>query len=244
MKPINVQWVGQVNYDTAWEWQKALVAARAAAPELPDTLLLLEHPPTFTLGRRGTLDHLLLNQAELDAAGFTLRWVDRGGDITYHGPGQLVGYPILNLKQLFARRGFDRPDLHQYLRDVEEVIIRALAGFGIRGWRYDGYTGVWVDGPSGPEKIAAIGIKVSGSGISSHGFALNVNPNLAHFTHIIPCGIQEHGVTSMSQLLSQPFSTTDLLQPISDAFCEVFELQPLKEGVNKEREAIEFPISP
>ena len=126
---------------------------------------------------------------------------------------------------------------------MEEVIIRTLAGFGIRGWRYDGYTGVWVDGPTGPEKIAAIGIKVSGSSISSHGFALNVNPNLAHFSHIIPCGIQEHGVTSMSQLLSQPYATIDLLQPITDAFCEVFELQPVKGICQEVREAIQFPIS-
>jgi lipoate-protein ligase B len=225
MKPINVQWAGQVHYDTAWEWQKTLVAARAADPELPDTLLLLEHPPTYTLGRRGSLDHLLLSQPELVAAGFTLRWVDRGGDITYHGPGQLVGYPILNLKQLFARRGLARPDLHQYLRDVEEVIIRALATFGIRGWRYQGYTGVWVDGLTGPEKIAAIGIKVSGSGISSHGFALNVNPDLTHFDHIIPCGIREHGVTSLSRLLQTPLTTTELLQPIRDAFCDLFAVQ-------------------
>ncbi len=228
MQAIDVQWAGQMEYDTAWEWQKSLVAARAADPDLPDTLLLLEHPPTYTLGRRGTLDHLLLSQAELDAAGFSLRWVDRGGDITYHGPGQLVGYPILNLKRLFARRGFARPDLHQYLRGVEEVIIQALATFGITGWRYEGYTGVWVDGRTGPEKIAAIGIKVSGSGISSHGFALNVNPNLAHFEHIIPCGIREHGVTSMSQLRAQPFTTTDLIQPITDAFCGIFEVRPEK----------------
>ncbi|HRQ39738.1 MAG TPA: lipoyl(octanoyl) transferase LipB [Chloroflexota bacterium] len=229
MQPIDIHWAGQMEYDTAWELQKSLVAARAADPDLPDTLLLLEHPPTFTLGRRGTLDHLLLNQADLDAAGFTLRWVDRGGDITYHGPGQLVGYPILNLKRLFARRGLARPDLHQYLRDVEEVIIQALAVFGINGWRYEGYTGVWVDGPTGPEKIAAIGIKVSGSGISSHGFALNVNPDLSHFAHIIPCGIREHGVTSMSQVLTRPLTTFDLIQPITDAFCDVFDVQPKKE---------------
>ncbi|MCL4267329.1 MAG: lipoyl(octanoyl) transferase LipB [Anaerolineae bacterium] len=234
MQAIDVQWAGQIEYDAAWEWQKSLVAAagaaaRAANTDLPDTLLLLEHPPTYTLGRRGSLAHLLLSQTELDAAGFTLRWVDRGGDITYHGPGQLVGYPILNLKRLFARRGLLRPDLHQYLRDVEEVIIRALAAFNIRGWRYEGYTGVWVDGPTGPEKIAAIGIKVSGSGISSHGFALNVNPDLTHFEHIIPCGIREHGVTSMSQLLAQPFTTTDLIQPITAAFCDIFDVQPERE---------------
>jgi lipoyl(octanoyl) transferase len=226
MHPLEITWAGQMGYDAAWEWQKELVAQRSQNPDLPDQLLLLEHPPTYTLGRRGTLEHLLLSQAKLDTAGFTLRWVDRGGDITYHGPGQLVGYPILNLKRLFARRGFARPDLHQYLRDLEEVIIGALAAFGISGWRYAGYTGVWVDGESGPEKIAAIGIKVSGNGMSSHGFALNVNPDLSHFDHIVPCGIREHGVTSMSKLSGRPYTTTDLLQPITAAFSHVFNLQP------------------
>lgn len=223
MNTVEIEWAGRVDYDIAWERQKEAVAARALPADLPDKLILLEHPPTYTLGRRGTLDHLLLSQADLEAAGFTLRWVDRGGDITYHGPGQLVGYPILNLKRLFSRRGLARPDLHRYLRDVEEVIIQALATFGINGWRYEGYTGVWVDGNSGPEKIAAIGIKVSGRGISSHGFALNVNPDLGHFGHIIPCGIREHGVTSMSQVLARPLATTDLLQPVIDAFCHIFD---------------------
>lgn len=225
MNTIDVEWVGRLDYDAAWAWQKEAVAAQTASADLPDKLFLLEHPPTYTLGRRGTLDHLLLGQADLDAAGFALRWVDRGGDITYHGPGQLVGYPIINLKRLFARRGAPRPDLHQYLRDVEEVIIHTLAVFGIHGWRYKGYTGVWVDGKTGPEKIAAIGIKVSGQGISSHGFALNVNPDLSHFAHIIPCGIREHGVTSMSQVLARPLPTADLCQPLIDAFCQVFAVE-------------------
>lgn len=233
MQQLELRCVEQVAYDVAWQWQKERVALCSRQPHLPDQLFLLEHPPTYTLGRRGALEHLLLSQAELDAAGFTLRWVDRGGDITYHGPGQLVGYPILNLKRLFARRGAGRPDLHQYLRDVEEVLIRALAVFGIQGWRYEGYTGVWVNGASGPEKIAAIGIKVSGSGISSHGFALNVNPDLGHFSHIIPCGIREYGVTSMSQLLARPLTTTELLPAVIDAFCHVFDMELEKEGLRQ-----------
>ena len=192
--------------------------------DFPHQLLLLEHPPTYTLGRRGKLDHLLLNEAQLDEAGFTLRWVDRGGDITYHGPGQLVGYPIFNLKRLFAQHGYLRPDLHLYLRDLEEVIIQTLVQFGIDGWRYDGYTGVWVDSPRGPEKIAAIGIRVNTKGVSSHGFALNVQPDLSHFQHIIPCGIQEHGVTSMSQILARPLATTELIQPILTAFSQIFSV--------------------
>jgi lipoyl(octanoyl) transferase len=226
MDSLQVTWAGTVPYDTAWEWQKELVAdlSETAVPT-SHHLLLLEHPPTYTLGRRGTLDHLLLNEAQLEEGGFTLRWVDRGGDITYHGPGQLVGYPILNLKQIFAQRGCERPDLHLYLRDLEEVIIQTLAGFGIHGWRYKGYTGVWVDSPRGPEKIAAIGIRVNTKGISNHGFALNVQPNLSHFHHIIPCGIQEHGVTSMCAVLGRPFTTTDLVKPILSAFQNIFDLK-------------------
>lgn len=226
MDLLQTIWAGTVPYDTAWNWQKELVAMLSeTAVSPPHHLLLLEHPPTYTLGRRGTLDHLLLDEAQLKANGFTLRWVDRGGDITYHGPGQLVGYPILNLKQIFARRGYERPDLHLYLRDLEEVIIQALAEFNIQGWRYKGYTGVWVDSPRGPEKIAAIGIRVNTKGISSHGFALNVQPNLGHFRHIIPCGIQEHGVTSMSQVRERPFTITDLIPPILTAFHNIFNLK-------------------
>jgi lipoyl(octanoyl) transferase len=226
MDSLQVTWAGTVPYDIAWDWQKELVAdlSETAVPT-SHHLLLLEHPPTYTLGRRGTLDHLLLNEAQLEEGGFTLRWVDRGGDITYHGPGQLVGYPILNLKQIFAQRGCERPDLHVYLRDLEEVVIQTLAGFNIHGWRYKGYTGVWVDSPRGPEKIAAIGIRVNTKGISSHGFALNVQPNLSHFRHIIPCGIQEHGVTSMSAVLGRPFTTADLIQPILSAFQNIFDLK-------------------
>ncbi len=235
MQSLQVTWAGTVPYDAAWDWQKELVAALSdTAVSIPHQLLLLEHPPTYTLGRRGSLDHLLLNETQLKEGGFTLRWVDRGGDITYHGPGQLVGYPIFNLKQLFARRGYERPDLHAYLRDLEEVIIQTLAQFGVNGWRYKGYTGVWVDSPRGPEKIAAIGIRVNTKGISSHGFALNVQPDLSHFSHIIPCGIRDHGVTSMSEVLQRPFSTTDLIQPVLAAFQEIFNLQIEQEVISKE----------
>lgn len=226
MDTIHINWLGQINYDSAWKLQKKLVAQRQQQPTLPDELLLLEHPPTYTLGRSGKLENLLLTNEQLAANAFTLRWVDRGGDITYHGPGQLVGYPILNLKQHFSQRGQNRPDLHQYLRDLEEVLIQTCAQFGIRGWRFPGYTGVWVEGKTGPEKIAAIGIKVSSGGISSHGFAINICPNLTHFEHIIPCGIKEHGVTSMATILERPLTTTDLIQPLTKSFCHVFNKQP------------------
>jgi lipoyl(octanoyl) transferase len=219
---ICAHWLGQVPYDDAWERQKTMVAARLEQPDLPDELLLLEHPPTYTLGRSGKLDHLLLGEADLAAQGFALHWVDRGGDITYHGPGQLVGYPILNLMRLFQLPGFDKPDHHRYLRNLEETLIQTLAGFGIGGWRYEGYTGVWVDRPEGPRKIAAIGVRVNAKGISSHGFALNVNPDMSHFAHIVPCGISEHGVVSMAEVLQRPLTPTDLLQPITSAFAQVF----------------------
>lgn len=221
---LEVEWLGRIAYDEAWELQKDLVAERAEEPR-PDRLLLLEHLPVYTLGRSGRLENLLLDEAEREGEGITVRWVDRGGDITYHGPGQLVGYPILNLKRLFRARGYERPDLHQYLRDVEEVIIRALDAFDIAGWRYEGYTGVWVDGPNGPLKIAAIGVKVSSKGISSHGFALNVDPDLEHFAGIIPCGIQEHGVTSLAQLLGRPVDVGNVIPPIVAAVARVFQVQ-------------------
>jgi lipoyl(octanoyl) transferase len=219
---IAVNWLGQTDYDAAWEQQKARVAARIETPNLPDELLLLEHPPTYTLGRSGKLDHLLLDETALAEQGFTVRWVDRGGDITYHGPGQLVGYPILNLPRLFNLQAFEKPDFKRYLRQLEEMIILALAEFDIQGWCYEGYTGVWVDRPEGPRKVAAIGVRVNAQGISSHGFALNVNPDMSHFAHIVPCGISEHGVVSMAEVLGRPLSPTDLLQPIMRAFAQVF----------------------
>lgn len=221
---IDAKWLGQIEYDAAWDLQKEMVAARIEDPELVDEILLLEHPPTYTLGRSGKLEHLLLSEEAWESQGFSVRWVDRGGDITYHGPGQLVGYPIINLKRFFDLQGFDRPDLHRYLRNLEEVIIQTLATFDIVGWRYDGYTGVWVDCGDEPRKIAAIGVRVNSKGISSHGFALNVTPDMSHFGNIVPCGISEHGVVSMAEILKRPLSTTDLLQPITEAFSQVFEI--------------------
>ncbi|HSH04710.1 MAG TPA: lipoyl(octanoyl) transferase LipB [Anaerolineae bacterium] len=222
---INVHWLGQVAYQTAWDQQKEYVQARLAAG--PDRLLLLEHPPTYTHGRRADLNNLLYDEPTRQQHGITLFAVDRGGDITYHGPGQLVGYPILNIKQLHQQL-YDRPrpDLHQYLRDLEETLILTLAQFGLRGWRYPGYTGVWLTTPHGPQKVAAIGIKVSAKGITSHGFALNINPNLAHFEGIIPCGIDDHGVTSMTARLGLPLTSADIIPHFLDAFHQIFKLAP------------------
>ncbi|MDW8253268.1 MAG: lipoyl(octanoyl) transferase LipB [Chloroflexota bacterium] len=180
--------LGQLEYAAALLHQRALAAERAAGRG-EDTLLLVEHPPTITLGRGARREHVLLPESELARRGVALYATDRGGDVTYHGPGQLVGYPILDL----APRG---RDLHRYLRDLEQLLIDTLAELGIRGERVHGRTGVWV----GERKIAAIGIKVS-RWVTSHGFALNVGPDLSGFALIIPCGIRDRGVTSISQEL-------------------------------------------
>lgn len=218
---IEIEWAGQVEYGEAWEWQKSLVAERAANPDLADKLLLLEHPPTYTLGRRGRLENLLLSEAELAKRNIAVFMVDRGGDITYHGPGQLVGYPILNLKNFPNRYGLSR--VRAYVRDVETVLINVLAEYGINGRRLEKYTGVWVDMPDGPRKIAAIGMRVNSRGITSHGFALNVTTDLAYFDGIIPCGIQEYGVTSMAEVLGRLIPLTDLIPQIAAAFQDVFQ---------------------
>jgi len=226
--PLITHWLGQVDYQQAWDKQKGMVVARHQDPDLPDELLLLEHPPTYTLGRSGKLENLLLDEAARAAEGLAVYHVDRGGDITYHGPGQLVGYPIFNLKRLHqATYGWSRPDLHRYLRDIEEVLIQTLSHFGVIGWRYPGYTGVWVTVAGEPLKLAAIGIKVSSRGISSHGFALNVNPDMGHFAGIIPCGISDHGVTSLSAILNRELTINELIPPVRKAFETLLQPVPV-----------------
>jgi lipoyl(octanoyl) transferase len=219
---VEVEWAGQVDYDVAWDWQKKLVAERTDSPDLAGKILLLEHPHTYTLGRRGKMENLLWDEAALAENGVSVHRVDRGGDITYHGPGQLVGYPILNLEHL-GRYGLSR--IRAYVHDLEEMLIQAIAPFGITGQRYDGYTGVWVDTPDGLEKIAAIGVYINRSGITSHGFALNVATDLSYFSGIVPCGITDHGVTSMEKVLGASFHTTDLIPHIITAFEQVFKVK-------------------
>lgn len=180
--------LGNVPYEPTWTAQRALAQARRDGG-VPDLLLLVEHPPTFTIGRSGRPEHLLAGPEWLAALGATVHMVDRGGDITYHGPGQLVAYPILDLQP----RG---RDVHRYLRALEEAIIRTVADFGIVAHRLPPHTGVWV----GETKIAAIGVRVN-RGVTLHGLALNVAPDLGHFDAIIPCGIRDKGVTSMRHLL-------------------------------------------
>lgn len=207
---LDVRRLGLVPYGEALTLQEDLVAARRAG-KLPDTLLLLEHPHVITLGSSADTNHVLLDEAERRMVGMELFETGRGGDVTYHGPGQLVGYPILDLKP-------DRKDLHRYVRDLEEALIRALSAFGLDGSRKEGLTGVWV----GHEKVAAIGVRVSSGWITSHGFALNVNTDLGFFGSIVPCGIREHGVTSMERLLGRQAEMRDVEERVVESLNAVF----------------------
>ncbi len=176
-----------------------------------EQLFLLEHNHVFTLGRAAKAANILLSADQLEAARIEVYETGRGGDVTYHGPGQLVGYPILNLKP-------DRQDVHRYVRDLEEVLIRTIADFGIIGSRITGLTGVWV----GDEKIAAIGVRIS-RWVTSHGFALNVTPDLAYFRMIVPCGITEKGVTSMTNLLKKSVDLSAVTESLIAHFYQVFQ---------------------
>jgi len=185
--PLSVLRPGTVGYLEAWDLQRRLAAARASGALARDVVILLEHPPVYTLGRRADRTNVLFDDATLADRGIEVVPVDRGGDVTYHGPGQLVGYPIL---QLAGLRVVD------YVRALEEILIRALTSVGVTGERSEGYTGVWV----GDAKVAAIGVRVSAGRITTHGFALNVRPDLDDFTGIVPCGISDRGVCSLASL--------------------------------------------
>jgi lipoyl(octanoyl) transferase len=191
--------------------QQELVAARKA-DRIPDQLLLLEHPPVITLGAkvRDDRSHVLASEQALDEVGVELFEAGRGGDVTYHGPGQLVGYPIIDLRP-------DRCDIHRYVRDLEEVMIAAAAAFGVRADRVRGLTGAWV----GQDKLAAIGVRIS-RWITSHGFAFNVATDLSHFSLIVPCGIQDRGVTSLGRLLGQPPPMSSVEDAVIQAFTATF----------------------
>ena len=191
---LSVRRLGRVEYEDGLALQAAYVAARRAG-HAPDALLLLEHPPLFTLGRAAKSGNVLVPREELEAHGFELHATDRGGDVTYHGPGQIVGYPIIGLAP-------DRCDVRRYVRDLEETMIRAVRDFGADAHRVPGWTGIWLGSAASHDarKIGAIGVHIS-RWISSHGFALNVDPDLSHFQWIVPCGIREGGVTSLAREL-------------------------------------------
>jgi lipoyl(octanoyl) transferase len=207
---MEIRRLGLVPYGDAWAMQRQVAEERRAGL-VGDTLILLEHPHTYTIGRSGTREHVYLNEAELLAHGITCLEVDRGGDVTYHGPGQLVGYPILDLGP--------QPDVGRYLRNLEGCLIDVLAEFGIAGGRLPGYTGVWIE----DRKIAAIGVKVS-QGITTHGFALNVSTDLSLFGHILPCGIVGKSVTSMQAELGRAPAMNEVADRIVPGFQARFGL--------------------
>lgn len=209
MAVIEVVDLGLIEYEAAWNLQKAIIAAKRLH-SFPNTLLLVEHPPVYTIGRRGGAQHLLVPRAVLAGEGISVLEIERGGDITFHGPGQLVGYPILDLHHF-------RPDVHFYLRQLEEVLIETLRAFGIVATRQPGLTGVWV----GEKKVAAIGIHVQ-SWITMHGFALNVTTDLSYFDRIIPCGIQGRSVGSMAHWLGDSISLPTVAETLVDCFGAVF----------------------
>jgi lipoyl(octanoyl) transferase len=215
MVPLVVQRAGLVPYEAGLALQADLVAARKAGT-IADTLVLLEHPPVITLGVkvRQSRDHVLATDDELAAQGVALFEAGRGGDVTYHGPGQLVGYPILDLKP-------DRMDAHRYVRDLEEALIGVCADFGIAADRMAGLTGVWVGG----EKIAAIGVRLS-RWVTSHGFALNVTTDLDHFGLIVPCGIADRGVTSLARVLGTPPPMDRVQERVVHHMARVFARTP------------------
>jgi lipoyl(octanoyl) transferase len=207
--------LGRVPYAEALELQARFADERSQGA--PDRLLLLEHPHTYTLGSSAKDEHLLMPEAERQRLGIELFRADRGGDITYHGPGQLVGYPIIQLQ-----RDSLRADVVGYVRRLEQAIIAALAEYGVAARPIPGLTGVWVDLPTGEAKIAAIGVRVNVRAVTRHGFALNLNTDLSYFGGIIPCGIRDKGVTSLAALLGAPVDEDQAAQRLITHFGEVF----------------------
>ncbi len=260
MTVCEVRRLGRVPYAAAWDLQKQLAAQRAANV-IPDTLLLLEHPHTYTLGRAGHVANLLLDEAQLAARGLTLHWVDRGGDITYHGPGQLVGYPIMALGAMVddatptptvlgqaelpiggLRLGqagrIPQADYVGFMRRLEDTLIRAIAHFGLVTGQVRGLTGVWVQpdvasrcvhcppaSRRAPSKLAAIGVKVDARGISQHGFALNVNPDMSYWDGIIGCGLPDHASVSLADLLPDEPPLPAVMDAVVESFGRVFDRQ-------------------
>lgn len=205
---LRASWLGRVPYERAWNLQRALFVARLDC-EVLDTLLLLEHPPTYTIGRRGIEDDLVWDAAERVRRGIELFFVDRGGRATYHGPGQLVGYPILALGE--------RYDVLGYLRRLESALIATVADLGVEARRDEHHTGVWV----GRNKLAAIGVKIT-RGVTMHGFALNVTTDLGHFEGIVPCGLSDRGVTSVLAETGIAYRVEEVARRAANHLAEVF----------------------
>ena len=208
-RTLNIISLGIEPYKKIWDFQHQLHKLRVDG-KIDDVFILLEHSHVYTLGKVANRDHLLVSPQKLTEEKIDLFEIDRGGDITYHGPGQIVGYPIIKLDDLYQ-------DIHRYLRELEEVIIQTLKSYGVRGERHPKFTGVWV----GNEKIAAIGIKVS-RWVTMHGFAFNINTDLNYFGKIIPCGISDKGVTSLEKILGQKQSIEEVKKNLLDNFMKIF----------------------
>jgi len=225
MQHVIFQDLGLIDYKEAWDLQEKLFAETIAlkierrngttTEETVNRLLFCEHPHVYTLGKSGSEENLLLNETQLEERHARYYKINRGGDITYHGPGQLVGYPIFDLDHFFT-------DIHKYMRYLEEAVIQTLAEYGIRGERYDGYTGVWIDA-SLPEarKICAMGVKCS-RWVTMHGIGFNVNSDLTYFSHIVPCGIDDKAVTSMQRELGRPVDMEEVKQILKTKMAEQF----------------------
>lgn len=209
MRELTYSDLGKIDYKEAWDLQYEILKLRLTR-KINDVLLLLEHPHTYTLGKTADIKNLVSDEAELNKNEISVFNIDRGGDITYHGPGQVVGYPIIDLSEW-------QKDTHKYLRALEEVIIKTLSNYGIIGSRNSDYTGVWIDN----RKIAAIGIKVS-RWITMHGFAFNVNTDLSRFNGIIPCGIKDKEVTSLKNEIGSSIEVEEVKLILLNAFREVF----------------------
>ena len=209
---LRTRWLGRITYEESWDLQKAFWEGRSEGRSADDYLLLLEHPHTYTIGRNGDGSNILVSDDRLAELGATRFDIDRGGDVTYHGPGQLVGYPILKLQ--------DSKRIVPYVRALEEVLIRTLADLGVEAWREEGLTGVWTAGG----KVAAIGVRVSRH-ITMHGFSLNVDPDMSYYEHMHPCGIIDRDVTSLSELLERPISIEEVVELLIPHFRDVCEYE-------------------
>jgi lipoyl(octanoyl) transferase len=217
MRPLEVHRLGVIAYGDALAIQRALVEQRRAE-RVPDLLLLLQHPPVITVGVKGDggRSNIVATDVRLAELGIDVCETGRGGDVTYHGPGQIVGYPIIDLKP-------DRCDVHRYVRDLEEVMIRVCGDYGVRAGRITGLTGTWIGG----EKIGAIGVRIS-RWITSHGFAFNVNTDLQHFGLIVPCGITDRGVTSIQKVLGREVPIHEAEDRLVQHFAELFAREPIE----------------
>ncbi len=239
-KKIQVQDLGHKDYKDTWDYQEQLFKEivdikleKRNVPELvtPNFFLFVEHPHVYTLGKSGDMSNLLLSEKQLEAKGATFYKINRGGDITYHGPGQIVGYPILDLENFFT-------DIHKYLRLLEETIILTLAEYNIKGTRSEGETGVWLDvGTPFARKICAMGVRAS-RWVTMHGFALNVNANLGYFDNIIPCGIKGKAVTSMHVELGQEVNQAEIKAKILKHFAVLFEAEMINAVIKNQHSAI------